>query len=173
VPDGGESLEAVSPDLGVPVAGLSDWRDQALAAAESSLKAQPRRHRYDEIARLKNKLGDATMDNELHQEKVQRLEPQQSPSRGGVKMIGGIVSPSADRCYGLVRVSRVRQVAQSTICHQRYLPPDHHGHRPPTGQRRERREAGRGDPRGDRARTVLLRGMNWHGITAPIAATSC
>ena len=79
---GGESLEAVSRDLGVPVARLSEWRDQALAAAESSLKAQPRDQRDDEIERLKNKLGDITMDNELLQEKVQRLEGRQSPSRG-------------------------------------------------------------------------------------------
>ena len=78
----GESLEAVSRDLGVTVAQLSEWRDDALASAEAGLKAQPRDQRDDEIARLKNKLGDVTMDNELLQEKIERLEARASPSRG-------------------------------------------------------------------------------------------
>jgi transposase-like protein len=79
---GGESLEAVSRDLGVPVARLSEWRDQALAAAESSLKAQPRDQRDDEIERLQSKVGEITMDKELLEEKVRRLEARPSPSRG-------------------------------------------------------------------------------------------
>ena len=79
---GGESLEAVSRDLGVPVARLSEWRDQALAAAESSLKAQPRDQRDDEIERLQSKVGEITMDKELLEEKVRRLEARSSPSRG-------------------------------------------------------------------------------------------
>jgi len=79
---GGESLEAVSRELGVTVAQLSEWRDAALASAEAGLKAQPRDQRDDEIVRLKSKLGDVTMDNELLQEKVKRLEARVSPSRG-------------------------------------------------------------------------------------------
>jgi hypothetical protein len=78
----GESLEAVSRDLGVTVGQLSEWRDNALASAEAGLKGQPRDQRDDEIARLKNKLGDVTMDNELLQEKIERLEARVSPSRG-------------------------------------------------------------------------------------------
>jgi transposase-like protein len=78
----GESLEAVSRDLGVTVAQLSEWRDNALAGAESSLKSRSGDHRDDEIVRLKNKLGDVTMDNELLQEKIERLEARKSPSRG-------------------------------------------------------------------------------------------
>ena len=79
---GGESLEAVSRDLGVTVAQLSEWRDAALASAEAGLKAQPRDQRDDEIVRLKSKLGDVTMDNELLQEKIKRLEARASASRG-------------------------------------------------------------------------------------------
>ena len=78
----GESLEVVSRDLGVTVAQLSEWRDDALASAEAGLKAQPRDQRDDEIARLKSKLGDVTMDNELLQEKIEHLEARKSPSRG-------------------------------------------------------------------------------------------
>ncbi len=79
---GGESLEAVSRELGITVAQLSEWRDDALASAEAGLKAQARDRRDDEIARLKSKLGDVTMDNELLQEKIDRLEARKSPSRG-------------------------------------------------------------------------------------------
>jgi len=79
---GGESLDSVSRDLGVPVARLSEWRDQALAGAESSLKAQPRDQRDDEIERLQSKVGEITMDKELLEEKVRRLEARSSPSRG-------------------------------------------------------------------------------------------
>jgi transposase len=45
-----------------------------LASAESSLKTQPRDQRDDEIARLQHKLGEMTMDKELLEEKVRRLE---------------------------------------------------------------------------------------------------
>ena len=38
----GESLEAVSRDLGVPAHRLSEWRDRFLAGAENALKAQER-----------------------------------------------------------------------------------------------------------------------------------
>ena len=44
-----ESLEAVSRDLGVTIAQLSEWRDRALASAEAGLK--PSNQRSDEIAR--------------------------------------------------------------------------------------------------------------------------
>jgi len=79
---GGESLEAVSRELGVTVAQLAEWRDNALASAEAGLKAQPRDQRDDEIARLQNKVGEITMDKELLEEKVRRLEARSPPSRG-------------------------------------------------------------------------------------------
>jgi len=44
--------------------------------------SEPRDQRDDEIVRLKSKLGDVTMDNELLQEKIKRLEARVSPSRG-------------------------------------------------------------------------------------------
>lgn len=70
----GESLEAVSRDLAVPVSRLSEWRDRALSAAEANLKAQAPDPRDEEITRLQNKVGELTMDQELLEEKIQRLE---------------------------------------------------------------------------------------------------
>jgi hypothetical protein len=70
----GESLEAVSRDVNVAAHRLSEWRDRVLAAAESALKARDRDERDAEIDRLKAKVGEITMENELLDEKIARLE---------------------------------------------------------------------------------------------------
>src|SRR5271166_5555967 len=61
----GEPLEVVAREANVSVAKLTEWRDRALAGAASALKERERDDREDEIARLKSKVGEITMDNEL------------------------------------------------------------------------------------------------------------
>src|SRR6056297_1567206 len=51
----GESLDAVSRDLNVPVHRLTEWRDKVLMSAESALKERERDARDEEIARLQAK----------------------------------------------------------------------------------------------------------------------
>jgi hypothetical protein len=70
----GEDLELVSRDLGVTAAELSGWRDAFLAAGEASLKTRPADARDAEIGRLKEKVGDLAMANELLEAKIGRLE---------------------------------------------------------------------------------------------------
>ena len=70
----GESLELLSRELNVTAARLSDWRDRVEFAAETALKEWARDHRDDEISRLKGKVGEMTMENELLYEKIDRLE---------------------------------------------------------------------------------------------------
>ena len=70
----GEPLELVARELNVTAARLSAWRDQALLAAEAALKERERDDRDDEIARLKGKVGEMTMETELLREKIARLE---------------------------------------------------------------------------------------------------
>ena len=72
----GEDLELLSRKLGVIASTLSLWREQFLAAGQSSLKGKTGKkdERDDQISRLKKKVGELTMDNELLREKVQRLE---------------------------------------------------------------------------------------------------
>lgn len=70
----GESLDVVSRDLGVPAYRLSQWRDRALLGAQSALKDQERDARDEEIARLKAKVGEITMANELLYAKIDKLE---------------------------------------------------------------------------------------------------
>ena len=72
----GEDLELLSRELGVIASTLSLWREQFLAAGQSSLKGKTGKmdERDDQISRLKKKVGELTMDNELLYEKVQRME---------------------------------------------------------------------------------------------------
>jgi hypothetical protein len=61
----GEDLELVSRELGVTAATLAGWRDDFLAGGQAALKSRPTDERDDEIARLRAKVGELTMDNEL------------------------------------------------------------------------------------------------------------
>ncbi|WP_108895800.1 hypothetical protein [Palleronia abyssalis] len=70
----GESLEAVSRDLNVPVHRLSEWRNRVLMASESALKERERDDRDEEIARLHTEVGEITMANELLYAKIDTLE---------------------------------------------------------------------------------------------------
>src|SRR3954465_12676264 len=70
----GEDLELLSRELGVTAAELSGWREVFLAAGETSLKSRPADARDAEIGRLKEKVGDLTMANELLAAKIERLE---------------------------------------------------------------------------------------------------
>jgi hypothetical protein len=70
----GEPLELVARETNVTIQKLTEWRDRALAGAASALKERERDDRDDEIARLKAKVGEITMDNELLYSKIDALE---------------------------------------------------------------------------------------------------
>ena len=61
----GESLELLARELGVTAATLAGWRDDFLAGGQAALKSRPADDRDEEIARLRDKVGELTMDNEL------------------------------------------------------------------------------------------------------------
>lgn len=61
----GEDLELLSRELGVTAASLSGWRDDFLAGGQAALKSRPADGRDEEIARLRAKVGELTMDNEV------------------------------------------------------------------------------------------------------------
>ena len=70
----GEPLELVARETNVSIARLSEWRDRALTGAAIALKERERDDRDDEIARLKAKVGEITMDNELLYSKIAAME---------------------------------------------------------------------------------------------------
>lgn len=73
---GGQDLETLSRQLGVTAATLSQWREQFLAAGIAAVKshANEHDHRGELIERLRAKIGELTMENELLYEKARRLD---------------------------------------------------------------------------------------------------
>ena len=70
----GEPLDLVSRELGIPAARLTTWREAFLDAGQEALKKPPLDSHDRELARIRQKLGEATMDMELLREKIGRLE---------------------------------------------------------------------------------------------------
>jgi hypothetical protein len=78
----GEPLELVARETDVSIARLTEWRERALAGAATALKERERDDRDDEIARLKSKVGEITMDNELLYAKIEALEGKRPLAHG-------------------------------------------------------------------------------------------
>jgi hypothetical protein len=78
----GEPLDLVARETNVSVAKLTEWRERALEGAASALKVRERDERDDEIARLKSKVGEITMDNELLYAKIAAMEGKRPLARG-------------------------------------------------------------------------------------------
>ena len=70
----GEDLETLSRQLGVTAATLSAWRDSFLDGGRAAMKSRPTDDRDELIARLRAKVGQLTMDNELLGQKCQQME---------------------------------------------------------------------------------------------------
>jgi transposase len=69
----GEPLGLVAR-TNVSIARLTEWRERALAGVATALKERECDDSNDEIARLKSKVGEITMDNELLYAKIAALE---------------------------------------------------------------------------------------------------
>ncbi len=70
----GEPLDTLARELGVTAATLAQWREQFLAGGQAALKSRLADERDDEIQRLRAKVGEITMNNELLLERCHRLE---------------------------------------------------------------------------------------------------
>src|ERR687885_1308636 len=64
----GEALDLLSRELGIPAARLATWREAFLAGGQEDLKTQPLGKRDRELTRLRQKLGESTMEIELLRE---------------------------------------------------------------------------------------------------------
>ena len=72
----GEALDALSRELGVTAATLAQWRDQFLAGGQAAVRSRPTDAREEDVARLRAKIGELTMENELLRERARRAEAQ-------------------------------------------------------------------------------------------------
>ena len=70
----GETLDALSRELGVSSARLAEWRDEAVAAMQAGLQSRQPDHRDGFIHDLKAKVGDQAMQIELLERKIEILE---------------------------------------------------------------------------------------------------
>ena len=70
----GEALDALSRELGVTAGTLAHWRDQFLAAGQAGVRSRPTDARDEDLARLRAKIGELTMENELLRERAERAE---------------------------------------------------------------------------------------------------
>ena len=75
----GETLDALSRELGVSSARLAEWRDEAIAAMQAGLQSREPDHRDGFIHDLKAKVGDQAMQIELLERKIEILEDDLRP----------------------------------------------------------------------------------------------
>ena len=81
----GEPLDSLARELTVTAGTVGHWREQFLAGGQAALKSRPADDRDEELQRLRAKVGEITMNNELLLERCQRLEaslplPRRRPS---------------------------------------------------------------------------------------------
>ena len=79
----GEDLDALSHELGVTAGMIAHWRDQFLASGQAGVKSHLADERDDELRRLRAKIGELTMDNELLRERARRGRPSTLSVGGG------------------------------------------------------------------------------------------
>jgi hypothetical protein len=70
-----KALDLLSRALGIPAARIATWREAFLDAGQEAMKKPPLDSRDRAIGRLREKLGEATLDIELVREQMERLEP--------------------------------------------------------------------------------------------------
>ena len=58
----GEALDLLSRELGLPAARLATWREAFLDAGQEAMQTQPLDSRDRELGRLREKLGESTME---------------------------------------------------------------------------------------------------------------
>jgi transposase-like protein len=77
----GEDLELLSREYGTTAAQISHWRDEFLRGGEAAMKRREEPE-SEGVKRLREKLGEVTMDSELLREKIRRLESNNPLPRG-------------------------------------------------------------------------------------------
>lgn len=70
----GEDLDALARELNLTVRRLAHWRDRFLSGGQASLLSRKKDDREEEVQRLRAKVGELTMDQELLEKKIEKLE---------------------------------------------------------------------------------------------------
>ena len=70
----GEAIDTLSRELKVTAAKLSEWREVFLAGGDANLKSREADARDDELAQLKQTVGEMTLRVELQRNAIWRLK---------------------------------------------------------------------------------------------------
>ncbi len=74
----GSSAQEAARKHGLTVAEVEEWRDKFLAGAENALRSKPRDEeagRDAEIRKLKRKVGELVLDNDILREAAKSFRP--------------------------------------------------------------------------------------------------
>lgn len=71
----GESVDALSRELGIEVYRLEEWHHKALQGMETALKAREGDPLAAELDAAMRRIGEISMENELLREKARRAHP--------------------------------------------------------------------------------------------------
>lgn len=71
----GEDIEEVSRDVGVTVARLDEWRQEALFNLEQGFKQRVNDPIQKELSLAKERIGDLSMEVELFKKRVEKSGP--------------------------------------------------------------------------------------------------
>jgi len=77
----GEDLETVSREVGVAVHELVRWRDSFVEGGKESLKGRPASPAERELRTAQRKIGELTMELEIHRKRGELLGRQQRCGR--------------------------------------------------------------------------------------------
>ena len=70
----GEDLDLLSREYKVTAAKLSQWRDALLAGGQAGLQPSTSNEGDAQVEKLQAKVGELTMDKDLLEHKIERLE---------------------------------------------------------------------------------------------------
>ena len=71
----GESIDAISREIGVEIYRIEQWRDRALVGIETALRDRTGDPVSEELDAAMKRIGEITMENELLRERCRKKGP--------------------------------------------------------------------------------------------------
>ena len=110
----GESLDAVSREVGVEIYRLEEWKERALAGLELGLKDPAGEPAGAALDAAKRHIGELSMENELLRERARAAERRRPLPMRRSRRFRATTSATTGRRYGLQRVCRAWERSRST-----------------------------------------------------------
>ena len=100
----GESLAALSREVGVEIYRLEDWRDRAVAGLDRGLQVRQGDLVAEALDAAKRHIGELSRENELLRERARAAEQRRPFSDAEVAAMSATLSEATGRPYGIQRV---------------------------------------------------------------------